>query len=420
MPSTVLHPGATLPRARPLALAVACVLAGTISDPAAAQITTAQLSDTIHPFVTLGYNHDDNLLRLRENQLTLYGGDGSDNFRTAAAGFLLERPIGRQKLSGSVRVSRVNFDHYSQLDYNGKDGNVDLAWVLGNHLKGHAGALYSQTLTPFNDFHTDRRNLRTQRKLYADAAWNFHPSWRLVGSYTEQRYHYDLFEQRFNNRTEKYKSAGIDYLASSSSSFGVQVRRIEGNYPNQEALLGTRFYNGYVQDEQKLNINWSVTAATRVQFLGGRVERKHEFLPERDDKGTNGRLIADWTARERLKFNAQLWREFTATEGNLINSALGTGQSATGTWDLSSKLSLDANYKHERREFKPFAGLGAGLPSSAFEDSTRTISTSLTYRPRQTIEVVVRAFRDTRTGSLAAGTGSFKANGLSLNASAQF
>lgn len=396
--------------------AVGCaVMAMLVSVPA-----SAQLSDTLHPFVSVGYAHDNNLLRLSDDQLTAFGGDGSDSYRTVMFGISFERPIGRQILTGSARVSRVSYDHYSQFDYNGKDANVDLKWMIGNHLSGHLGSSYSQSLTTFADYHSNERNLRSLRKTYADGIWRFHPSWQVNGSYSEDKYTYDLKAQAFNDRTEKLATTGIDYVASSGSTFGIQFRRLKGEYPNQESLAGTVFYNGYTQDEQKININWAATEVTRVLFLGGWVKRKHDFLATRDDSGTNGRLIVNWQPRERLRFNTQLWREFAATEGNFINSALNKGQLLKGTWDIDAKFSLDAQVRYEKRNFAQFSALGVTLPESALSDSSHSLSSNLTYRPRPNFILALGAFRDSRSGSPAAGTNTYKANGISFNATAQF
>nr|WP_315401248.1 XrtB/PEP-CTERM-associated polysaccharide biosynthesis outer membrane protein EpsL [uncultured Duganella sp.] len=408
------------PRWTPAGAAVLAALLA--SAPALAQLSQQppQLSDTLHPFVTVGYTHEENLMRLSDDERDRVDGGGSDNVRSVAVGVALERPIGRQLLTGSARVSRVSYDHFSQFDYNGSDAAGDLAWALGNHWGGHAGASYGKTLVPFGDNRSTERNLRTQRRLYGDAAWTFHPSWRLVASYSNTDYDYELDAQRYNNRSERLVAAGFDYLATSGSTFGMQFRRLSGRYDNDRAGAGVLFDNNYTQDEQKLNINWLVTPSTRLLFLGGFVQRKHEFMNSRDDSGANGRLIASWDARARLRFNGQLWREFSATEGTIINSALSTGASLGATWDVTAKISVDAQGKRDRRRFDTIAGVTSGLAPGALNDTTRTVSAGLTYRPRPTIELALRAFRDSRTGSPPAGTVSYTANGASFTASAQF
>src|SRR4051812_4113493 len=95
-------------------VAWALVMAAPLAPPA-----QAAFSDTIKPFASVGYTHDDNLLRLDDGQ-TL-DGVRSDNIRQLQAGFSFERPVERQLFSGSLKASRVSFDHFDQLDYSGKD-----------------------------------------------------------------------------------------------------------------------------------------------------------------------------------------------------------------------------------------------------------------------------------------------------------
>ena len=398
---------------RPHLAAGGAVLAGML----AAAPASAQLSDTLHPFVRLGYNHENNLLRLSEGDRALVGdGDGSDNFRTVTAGVALERPIGRQVVTANASVSRVAYDHYTQYDYTGKQVDLDWAWRVGNHFSGHVGGLYSQSLSAFSDFRTDERNLRTERRAYGDGAWLFHPSWQVVGSYSETRYNFELEQQRFNNRVEKLAATGFDYLAPSGSTFGLRIRRLEGDYPAAQ-FIGID--NGYTQDEQKLNVDWIVSGTTRLTFLGGFVQRKHNTDSVRDDSGTDGRLIVNWAPRERLRFNAQLWREFVATEGAFINNAISKGAMAGATWQVAAKVSVDGQYRYTKRDFAPFSRAGVA-PVGASSDIGRTLSASVKYRPRASVELALGAFRDTRSGSEVALTNSFRATGVSFSATAKF
>lgn len=394
--------------------ALALLIGSLFSLPAA-----AELSDTIHPFVATSYSHEDNLLRLSDNDMALFGG-GDDNLRSVAAGFTFERPVGRQLFTGNAKVSRVSFDKFGQLDYTGKDAAAEWKWMVGDHLSGHLGASYDQTLTPFADFHSDERNLRVIRHDYADGNWLFHPRWQVHAGYVEDKYTYALTDQRFNNRTEQSTSAGIDYLSPTSSTFGVVFRRLEGHYPFQEVFGSTVIDNGYVQNEEKVNIYWAATPTTDVLLLAGLVQRKHNYFTDRDDNGTNGRLIVNWRPRVRLHFSGQLWREFTPTEGALINSALNKGESLNGGWELSAKLTAEANLKNERRDFSPFAAIGVALPSSSLSDTTRSETVGLTYHPVPQAALTLNGFHEARSGSVAAGTNSYRANGVSFSASMQF
>src|SRR5471032_807627 len=117
----------------------------------------AAISDTIHPFAALAYSYEDNLLRLPDDVPAPLG--RSDNLTQLQAGFSLDRPIGQQELTAQAKVSKVTFDHYDQLNYTGKDLSAALQWHAFEHFDGHVGGGYSQTLTPFTDFHSSELNL---------------------------------------------------------------------------------------------------------------------------------------------------------------------------------------------------------------------------------------------------------------------
>jgi exopolysaccharide biosynthesis operon protein EpsL len=395
--------------------AAACVmLAGSLS-------STPALSGTLQPFVSAGVEHEDNLFRSSNDESTRSAARG-DTYRSTGGGVRFERPVSRQLLSAVADISSVKFDRNTQLDYLRKDIRGDWHWFVASRFDGHIGGYYRQELASFADFDVVQRNLRVSKKRYADGRWRFHPSFQLRGEVSKEEYAYELASQRASDRTEDSWVAGFDYLARSGSTAGLQVRRLEGKYPNwlTSGNTGTMI-NGYDQDEAKLNVLWLATGSTQVLFLGGWVQRKQMGQSSRDDSGTNARLIVNYTPAGRMKVVGQAWREFAAIDGALIDSALANGASAQVTWEFSAKIQAELDVRHEQREFKPFGGAAAPVvPSDLANDSRDTRSLGLVYKPLRNITVKARAFREQRSGSLAAGTSSYKANGASIYATLQF
>lgn len=394
-------------------LSTACVL---LLGGMAAAPAMAALSDTIFPFLATSYSYDDNLLRL-DDTTPGYNGPRSDTSRQIQAGFLFNRPIGRQILSGQAKWSRVAFQHFDSLDYNGKDFLADLEWHIANHLQGHLGATYSQTLTPFSDFQSTERNLRVRRREYADGAWRFHPSWRVRGGLSRERYSYDLPAMRLSNRVEDATEFGVDYLASSGSLVGVQLRHLKGDYPNRANGGQFGVDDGYTQDEVKANIYWRYSEITQVQLLAGWVRRSHTFYTGRDSSGANGRLVVNWAPLGKVRFTGNLWHEFGTVENALISSSLNNGASVAATWDISAKVRMDAQLKREKRDFSAASGLVFPVD---VKDTTRTESLGLTYSPLPNIQLGLNAFRDRRAGAPIINTSSYRAKGVSFSASVQF
>ncbi|HAT32942.1 MAG TPA: hypothetical protein DCW29_19475 [Janthinobacterium sp.] len=375
----------------------------------------AELNDTLHPFLSTMITHDDNLLR-RDDSVPGQP-DFSDTSKQVVGGLLLERPIGRQLLTASAKFSRVTFDRFQQFDYNGKDLDAALKWELGNHVSGNVGASYEETLTPFAESLNDLRDLRIRRREFANVNWRFHPSWQVHGGVNDNKYTYDLVQEQVNNLTVKTDEFGVDYLAATGSRVGLLLRQLKGSYPEQLTASSGAFDNGYEQNEINANIYWALSGTTQVIFVGGWVQRKHPHDAVRDDSGPNGRLIVNWAPLGKTHFTAAAWRQFGTAESNLVNSSLTKGESATATWDATAKISVDALLKHESRRFDPLNGVTI---LSDLNDSTNTASLGVTYNPAARIQLGASLFRETRNGSPGAGTASYRAKGISFNASGQF
>lgn len=392
-------------RLTPFALA-ALFCAGTAS---------AEISDTIHPFVALGYTYDDNLLRTPDDFPS--NDQRSDRATQAQAGVTVDRPIGRQRLTGRAKVSRVTFDHYDQLDYNGKDFAADLAWQLGNRLSGNLGGTYIQSLTPFSDFHSSERNLRTQRTQNVSAAWRFHPSWQVRGSFVRNKWDYELAAQRLNNRKEDLSEAGVDYLAASGSKVGLVARQLKGTYENPRRVGNFVLNDDYKQEELKANVNWLFSGITQITVLAGYAKRTHNTFVSRDTSGANGRVSVRWSPSGKLSFTADAWREFAAVESTVVTNSLNKGASIGAMWNISAKLQATANVRRDKRDFEEMPGV---VLAGEARDRVEGATLGLTWAPTRTIQLSANAFRDKRSGSPVLGTANYTANGVSLNASASF
>ena len=371
--------------------------------------------DAIHPFVGLGYAYEDNLLRLPDEHPGL-DGQRSDWMRQAIAGVLFDREYSRQHIFVQAKVTKVGFDHFDQLDYDGKDLLARWRWQLGRQLSGTLEGSYLQTLAPFTDFHTGERNLREQRHWKADAAYLMHPSWRLRGGLSEDEFEYELSSQLFNNRTEKLAEAGVDYVSRSGNYAGIVFRRIDGDYPNRRLFNGVPVDESFEQDEIKARVNWRRSGITTVDVLAGWAKRKHTFFKERDISGVNGRATVVYTPRGKTKFTAAIWREFAPLESTIVSSSLNKGASLSAEYAATGKTKFTASMRGERRKYDA----RAASSTLALNDRIRFATIGMSYMPTRNIQVNLQGFRESRSGTVALGLNSYKAKGVSLSVNAQF
>jgi exopolysaccharide biosynthesis operon protein EpsL len=363
----------------------------------------------------LGYGHDDNLLRVPDgappfdNQL-------GDSWYQADAGLLFDHTYSRQRLSAKASWSKVKFDHFRQLDYDGKDLQGKWNWQLGNHLEGALGGAYNQTLAPYTDFPSDQRNLRQQRRLFADGAWRFHPSYRARAAAAREKFTYELVAQSVNDRTETSYEIGADYLPKSGSEIGVVLRTIKGKYPNRRPFGGRLLNDDYDQDEVKARVLWIASGTTTVQALAGWAKRRQPALGD-DTSGVNGRVSAEYRPSGKVSYTAALWRDFAPIESILINYTLNKGVSLAAAWDAGAMFKVEALAMYERRNYNArFREISRG----DLDDSVRSATVRATWSPLRPLRLSAALAHQARSGSQFIGTGKFSSTSIVLNAIAQF
>jgi len=411
------------PRARPLALSVCLALAVPAAVPAGAGAGIGP-GNALHVLGSLAYGHDDNLLRVPDGNPG-FGNQREDSWWTREAGLLFDQTYGRQRIALVGKLSKTEFDHFRQLDYDGKDLQANWYWQLGNRLQGKAGATYQQVLAPYTDFLSSERNLRKTRSTYLDASWRFHAAWQARAGFQRDKYAYDAPSQRFNNRIEDASELELDYLARSGSTVGLVARRVKGKYPYPRPVGPFVFNDNFTQDELKLRVKWSASGATGVEALVGHTRRKQPSFGPGTTSGVAGKIKATWQPRGKLTWNAAVWRDFAPLESTVVSYTLNKGANAGVQWDATAKIRVNADIVGERRNYNARNGGGgpAYLPAylpGALRDSIRTASLRTTWSPRPALQVSAGYAHQARSGAGGLGTASFKSNSLTLSASAQF
>jgi exopolysaccharide biosynthesis operon protein EpsL len=396
--------------ARPLALSLCAVLA---------VAAHAGPNDALHPYAALGYGHDDNLLRVPDN-LPGFDNTRADSWWEREGGLIFDKTYSRQRISVIAKLSKYDFDHFKQLNYDGKDVQANWYWQLGNHLEGKLGATYEQTLAPYTDFASDQRNLRRSRSRYAEGTWRFHPSWRVRAGFQRDVYAYELAGERFNNRTEDASELELDYLARSDSTVGLVARRVKGHYPYPRPIGQQVLNDDFTQDELKARVKWNVTGSSSIDALVGYTRRDQPSYGPGKTSGAAGRVNLSWQPVGKVSWTGSVWRDFAPLESTLVSYTLNSGAAVGAQWDATAKIRVNADYSAERRSYNARRALILSGTGGDLRDSIRTGSLRATWTPRPLLQVSVGAARQSRSGSQLIGTGSFKSNSVTLSANAQF
>ena len=411
--SPASHP--SLARLRPL-----CALVGALFLLPAQQAGAQQQEEGLRLYGGIGWGYDDNLLRVPKDR-PAFGGQRSDRWRQLDAGVVYNKRISRQRVAIVAKASKVQFDHFKQLDYDGRDLQATWFWELGNKFEGQAGALYDRSLSSYTDFFSDERNVRDRRRQWVDAGWKMHPSWKLRTGFSRDRYEYELLRQRYNNRTEKASELELLYTPKSGSSVGLVARRVKGEYPFRRPATVGVLVDDFTQDELKLRVNWYASGSTTLQALAGYVRREQASFGEGKTSGFNGRINATYQPRGKVTYNAAIWREFAPIESTIVSYTLNRGASLGASWAATGKVKVDANASYEQRDYNPRSvANGAFANLGDLDDSLRTASLRTTWQVKRKVQVSAGWQHQSRSGSRTLNLGKFDANTVMVNANVLF
>ncbi len=368
----------------------------------------------------IGWARDDNLLRIPDDQ-PAFDNQRSDSWTTLEAGAVYDHTISRQRFHAHAKLSKVEFDHFRQLDYDGRDIQGTWYWQVGNRFEGRLGGSYARTLAPYTDFRSDERNLREQRRGFFEGGWKLHPRWEARLALSRDKFEYELAAQAYNDRTEDVVELEGRYLAPSGSAVGLVLRRIEGDYPNRRPFSLSTLTDDFTQDELKARVDWKLTGATTLQALAGYARREQPSYGSGRTSGVNGRATVLYEPTGKIRYRASVWRDFAPIESYTVSYTLNKGVSAGATWDASAKLRVEADASYENRDYEPRAGASPpGTPDGTLDDALRSASVKATWAVRKKITLSAAYIYQARSGSPALGIGKFESNIFAIDASGQF
>lgn len=358
----------------------------------------AQTDDVLRPYVAYSLAYDDNVLGLPGPEVAaLLTGSRkmADVSRSKQGGLKLQKTLGRQFVTADLGVSDVSYDRYTQLNYQGRNLAAEWRWVLGNQLEGKLAASYVRSLTPFDDYLSVERRLRTERRQDAEFRYRFHPRWRVRGAVGNYDTDYDVRGFASGRRDQLTREAGLDYVTPEGNSVGLSARRLSGAYPVPLTAGAATFRNDFDQEDIRARVDWRVGGKTRVTFAGGPLSRRHPSFGAKDFHGVNARLNLDWLVTGKSSISASVWREISNVDDLSVDYALSKGVSLGPRWTVTSKLETDVQLRHESRDFRPSQAVTQVAP---YGDKLRSALWSVSYAYDQHWYVRTSVFRTLKDG----------------------
>ncbi|MGI4938828.1 MAG: XrtB/PEP-CTERM-associated polysaccharide biosynthesis outer membrane protein EpsL [Janthinobacterium lividum] len=372
---------------------------------AMAQSAVVLEDDVFTPNVNYRVTHDSNLFRQHDNsavQAALGTSQLSDTMQTATAGLKFKKKVSLQGFDVDASLGRTKYSEFTQFNSDERYLSGGWRWAVGSHLSGSLTGAYSQALSPFNDFlslanNTDptlQKNVVTRKNAGFRGNWELSPSWRVVGGYGKEKQYYDLASQAVNNGSLQTADVGLDYVARTGSSVGLQLRNGKGKYDLTQSTPVSQITNDYQQHELNGKVVWQFSEITQMQVIAGYVRRTYDTFSERNSGGLNARAIGSWKATSKLGWTVNAWNEVGALNYLSANVEKNRGIQLDGLYDMSAKTKAGGTVSLTHRNYNGFANTD-GLASSDHTDRYQTGTLKLTYFPTRhaTIETSVGYYR---------------------------
>lgn len=346
--------------------------------------------------VNAGFNHDNNLFRLPDNIDASQArvNSRSDTAFIKGAGLKFDAPVSRQRFVAEWNVSETTFDKNTDLDHSAYDGRAAWIWRIGNDLDGEASYRKRKTLGGFADEVLKVKDLVETEYYQLSGGYNIDARWRINAEWGKEDQSHSAFNRRTLDVESKTTGGRLTYRTPADNHVGLYARRTEREYPNR-FLIG--FDNNHTEDRIGLLGQWRPTGLLRVDASLGHVDVSHDELSSRDFSGYTWRAAGLWEATGKFRLSLAGFKDVRLYEDIATSYIVVHGVNVTPIYSVTSKITVQADFIYEKRDFRGDPGFLLGLIQR--EDDFRLARLGVTYSPFRNVDL-----------SLAFETGERKSN----------
>lgn len=321
----------------------------------------------------------------------------SDKSNEADAGFTFKNIYGQQDFDVHAKFSKIDFEHFKQLDYAGHDLLFNWNWKISNFLEGKLGITDVKELMPYTDFHLQQRNLMDTQHAFYNGDIKFTPEWRLHTGLEQVKETFALPSEQILDNTTRTEVIGVDYVTYNGSATGLQFQHESGVYPYYVEFDGKPESNNFTQDALNVNIDWHPSSITTLTALAGYAKRTSQVTTDLSIYGMNGKADLIWSLTDKLKVDFGVLREFVPIQTGEIGYVIDNGGKVAVIWDATGKIQLNASAQYDKRKFFQFVN---GLLTPYYDDATNNVALSAKYSPRKFFDITVAATHSLRSSDL--------------------
>ena len=381
------------------ALRVAAYLAAAFAPPEAA----ALWDDRLELFAAQAVTRDDNIFRLPAGSDVLLGLPGlDDTYRSSSLGIKLDVPLSRQRFQGALEVSRVRFERFSELDFEGHSGRALWDWGVGDDLKGKLGFSQRRTLASLASVQEGQQsripNVLTTRQAFAAGDAMLTPSWQLQLEASRLEQSNEAPQRLPNDLVLDRGEARLGYVSGAGNRLGLRGRLARGTLPNPQLVDGVPVGNSYRQRESGVVAEWSPGGHSRLRAHASRVRREYDERPQRDFDGRAYELAFDWALTGKLALAAIAQRDISDTEEIQVSFVLAERIALDLKYRPSTRTELGALLETNDRRF-----FGEADQVAQRRERLSAAGLSASYKPLPQVTLQLALRRETRSADFASG-----------------
>jgi exopolysaccharide biosynthesis operon protein EpsL len=345
---------------------------------------------------TAGVERDDNVTRVN-------GGEISDTITGLGLGLRYQKRVSQQTFVVDAEVNRYNFDKLGT-DYNTL--NYAAAWNFrfGNRIEGIASADRRQ----FRDVTTNGGagiiNRRTERNELVEGGYRLGAAWRVLAGLQHQAISSTDPNAWDGNQRMTSTRLGTSYELATGSSITARWRHGEGDYRDAPTT------SDFNDDEIDVTLRWVLSPKTTVEARLGHLSRDHDTTPTRDFSGVVGGANVNWdiTAKTRLQagYARDLGSYVFGTGGHMRSDRWYVGP----TWRATELLAVNLRFERENRHFEDVTG----STDAGRRDRYNVLSAGVDWQVRRSISVSAQLRNERRSSTLPAFD--YRANVIGLSA----
>ncbi|AKU10719.1 hypothetical protein AzCIB_0814 [Azoarcus sp. CIB] len=357
----------------------------------------ADEGDALNFGISQSIRYESNLYRIDDDERAPEN-KAHDTVSETGIGLKFDRRYGRQRLLADVNLVSARYAVHDELDYDRPDARLGWEWQLGNRWSGELGHLYRESLTGFDEAGGTERNLNAYARTHASADYWWHPRWAVGAGFAHARSRFDSSDADAAEFDADTVDLNLTYRPPTGNHARLTLRDTDGQYPNRPAVAGS--IRDYRQQELRLSGEWQLSGATRVSGFIGQTRLEYRRAPERDFRGTIGRVGIVWDATAKTSVDLSVRREIGAQQDLAANYAVTDAVRLAPKWNVTDKMSLGAGLEWRRRDYRGDPQLaGAGATREKPEDRSYRYGLHAEYRPMRALSVAFSVQRQVRDGS---------------------